>query len=128
MMPQWAVDDNKPLAEFSTKRALVHIKTISQKPHYVGSENHNQVANYLRYELTKLGLETSFQDGYTLTDWGNLVKSKNILARIKGSQNGKALLLLSHYDSAPHSASPGASDDGAGIATILEGVRAFFTQ
>lgn len=125
MMPQWAVDDNKPLAEFSTKRALVHIKTISQKPHYVGSENHNQVANYLRYELTKLGLETSFQDGYTLTDWGNLVKSKNILARIKGSQNGKALLLLSHYDSAPHSASPGASDDGAGIATILEGVRAF---
>ena len=34
-------------------------------------------------------------------------------------------MLLSHYDSAPHSYSLGASDDGAGIATILEGVRAF---
>ncbi|KDN56583.1 M20/M25/M40 family metallo-hydrolase [Flavobacterium seoulense] len=125
MMPQWTSDENKPLAEFSTERALVHIKNMSQKPHYVGSENHNQVANYLRYELTKLGLETSFQNGYTLTDWGNLTKSKNILARIKGSQNGKALLLLSHYDSAPHSASLGASDDATGVATILEGVRAF---
>jgi len=54
-----------------------------------------------------------------------LVKSKNILARIKGTNNTKALLLLSHYDSAPHSFSKGASDDASGVATILEGVRAF---
>ena len=124
-MPRWNSNDNQALSKFSTKRALTHVKNISQKPHFVSSENHNQVANYLHQELTKLGLETSFQDGYTLTDWGNLVKSKNIMARIKGSQNNKALLLLSHYDSAPHSASPGASDDASGIATILESVRAF---
>jgi len=76
-------------------------------------------------ELQKLGLETSLQEGYTLSDWGNLVKSKNILARIKGTNNSKALLLLSHYDSAPHSYSHGASDAGSGVATILEGVRTF---
>jgi len=35
------------------------------------------------------------------------------------------LLLLSHYDSAPHSFSHGASDDASGVATILEGVRTF---
>ena len=125
IMPQWTVSSDKPLSEFSTKRALAHIKTISREPHYTGSENHTKVANYLRYELIKLGLETQFQDGYTLTDWGNLTKSKNIIARIKGSQQGKALLLLSHYDSAPHSASHGASDDASGVATILESVRAF---
>lgn len=124
-MPRWITNDNQALSKFSTKRALTHVKKISQKPHFVGSENHNQVANYLQYELTKLGLETNFQSGYTLTDWGNLTKSKNIIARIKGSQNDKALLLLSHYDSAPHSASSGASDDATGIATILESVRAF---
>src|SRR5690606_24910060 len=39
----------------------------------------------------------------------------------------KALLLLAHYDSNPHS-SLGASDDGSGVATILEGVRAFLSQ
>ena len=52
----------------------------------------------------------------------------NILATIKGSSEAaKALVLLSHYDSNPHS-SLGASDAGSGVVTILEGVRAFFTQ
>ena len=125
MMPQWTSDDEGLLTEFSTKRALTQVENISKKPHYVGSENHEVVANYLVKELNKLGLQTSIQEGYTLSDWGNLVQSKNILARIKGSNSSKALLLLSHYDSAPHSYSPGASDAGSGVATILESVRAF---
>jgi len=125
MMPQWTSDDDAPLSEFSTKRALTQVKAIAKQPHYVGSSNHEKVAEYLQQELDKLGLQPSIQEGYTLTDWGNLVKSKNILARIKGTQNTKALLLLTHYDSAPHSSSRGASDAGSGVATILEGVRAF---
>lgn len=125
MMPQWITKEESPLAEFSTKRALEQVAEISKEPHFIGSENHQQVADYLEKELQRMGLETAIQEGTTLSDWGNLVKSKNILARIKGSDNSKALLLLSHYDSAPHSFSRGASDDGSGIATILEGVRAF---
>ena len=125
MMPQWTSDDEGLPTEFSTKRAFNQVETISKKPHYVGSKNHEVVTNYLVKELNKLGLQTSIQEGYTLSDWGNLVQSKNILARIKGSNNSKALLLLSHYDSAPHSYSPGASDAGSGVATILESVRAF---
>jgi hypothetical protein len=126
MMPQWTSDNDVPLSEFSTERALEKVKSISQQPHYVGSQNHEQVADYLQKELQKLGLITSIQEGYTLTEWGNLVKSRNILARINGTaKNSKALLLLSHYDSAPHSYSPGASDAGSGVATILESVRAF---
>jgi hypothetical protein len=125
MMPQWASDEKIPLSEFSTNRALTQVKAISKQPHYVGSANHDIVATYLIKELKKLGLETSIQEGYTLTDWGNLVNSKNIIARIKGTNNSKSLLLLSHYDSAPHSYSHGASDAGTGVATILESVRAF---
>jgi Zn-dependent M28 family amino/carboxypeptidase len=83
------------------------------------------VANYLVKELQNLGLETSVQEGFAFSDWGTLTKCKNILARIKCSNSHKALLLLSHYDSAPHSSSQGASDAGSGVATILEGVRAF---
>lgn len=124
-MPHWTSDDEGPLSEFSTKRALTQVQAISKQPHYVGSENHEEVANYLQKELRKLGLEPSLQEGYTLSDWGNLVKSKNIMARIKGTTSSKALLLLTHYDSAPHSYSHGASDAGSGIATILESVRAF---
>jgi hypothetical protein len=126
MMPRWTSANAVPLSKFSTERALEKVKSISKQPHYVGSQNHEQVANYLQKELQKLGLKTSIQEGYSLTEWGNLVKSRNILARINGTaKNSKALLLLSHYDSAPHSYSPGASDAGSGVATILEGVRAF---
>src|SRR5690606_34437513 len=42
----------------------------------------------------------------------------NVLARIPGARPDGALLLSAHYDSVP--ASPGASDDGAGVAAILE--------
>lgn len=125
MTPQWVSSDDSLLSEYSTKRALEKVKVISENPHFIGSSNHKIVGDYLVKELQKMGLETQIQEGTTLSDWGNLTKSKNILARIKGSDSSKALLLLSHYDSAPHSYSHGASDDASGIATILEGVRAF---
>lgn len=125
MMPQYISKNDEALADFSTERALNQVEIIAQKPHYVGSTNHELVANYLKLELNRIGLETSTQEGFTLNDKGLLVKSKNILARIKGTNNTKALLLLSHYDSAPHSFSKGASDDASGVATILEGIRAF---
>lgn len=112
--------------EFDTQKALTHVKVLAKQPHYVGSPAHEQVAQYLTTELQKLGLQPQYQAGVTLSDWGNLVPSKNILARIPGKDpSAKALLLLAHYDSAPHSYSHGASDDASGVATILEGIRAF---
>lgn len=128
MMPQNVDEENTPMTEFSTKRALQKVDAMTKEPHYVGSENHKSVATYLEKELQKLGLETSTQEGFSLTEWGNLSKSKNILARIKGSNSSKAVMLLSHYDSAPHSSSLGASDDASGIATILESVSAFLAK
>ncbi len=125
MMPQMTPTADVSLSEFSTKRALEQVKNISEKPHFVGSENHEAVAEYLQKELQKMGLETSVQEGFSFSDWGTLTKCKNVMARIKGTNSNKALLLLSHYDSAPHSASHGASDAGSGVATILESVRAF---
>ena len=125
MMPQGYDTTEAPLSEFSTKRALEKVKEIAAKPHYVGSQNHEEVAQYLVQELKNLGLQTSIQEGFTMTEKGTLVQSKNILAKIEGSANTKALVLLSHYDSAPHSYSHGASDDASGVATILETVRAF---
>lgn len=125
MTPQLSISEPTPLSEFSTRRTLEKIKTIAQEPHFVGSKNHDVVANYLKKELQNLGLQVAYQEGFTMTEKGTLVQSKNILTRINGTKPGKALLLLSHYDSAPHSFSKGASDDASGVATILESVRAF---
>lgn len=126
-MPSYNSDKNVPKNTFSTERALSHVETMSQKPHGVGFPAHAEVRSYIVSQLESMGLETSLQEGYTAGDWGNLSKAINILARIKGSEEGKALLLLSHYDSSPHS-SLGASDAGSGVATILEGIRAFLSE
>lgn len=123
-MPTYKNDISIEKTSFSTDRALEHVKQIAQKPHGVGFPAHQEVREYIVAELQNMGLETTLQEGYTAGDWGNLSKAINILARIKGSESGKALLLLSHYDSSTHS-SFGASDAGSGVATILEGVRAF---
>lgn len=123
-MPSYKADSNLEKTAFSTDRALEHVKNISKFPHAVGFPAHAEVREYLMNELRSLGLNPILQEGYTAGDWGNLSKATNILARIEGSGNGKALLLLSHYDSNPHS-SLGASDAGSGVATILEGLRAY---
>ena len=127
LMPSYHHDADIAAQSFSTDRALVHVKNLSKEPHAVGFPGHANARSYVISELKKLGLETTTQEGYTAGDWGNLSKATNILARIKGSGSGKALLLLSHYDSNPHS-SLGASDAGSGVATILEGARAFLAE
>ena len=127
LLPQNISDLDEVTQNFSTQRALVHLKEISKEPHFLGSDAHLEVRNYIETQLQKLGLETQIQEAYSIRDWGNLAKPKNIVARIKGRENGKALLLLTHYDSNPHS-SIGASDAGSGVVTILEGVRAFLSK
>ncbi len=126
-MPRYTPDATLPQTEFSTDRALTHVLNISKNPHGVGFEAHKEVRDYIITELERMGLETQIQEGYTAGDWGNFSKAINIMSRIEGSTEGKALLLLTHYDSSPHS-SLGASDAGSGVATILEGVRAFLSK
>ncbi|SHJ71902.1 Peptidase family M28 [Arenibacter nanhaiticus] len=126
-MPSYTPHSSIADTLFSTDRALVHVENMSKEPHAVGFVAHSDVREYLISALKNLGLQPSIQEGYTAGDWGNLSKATNILARIKGSNPGKALLLLSHYDSSPHS-SLGASDAASGVATILEGIRAFLHE
>ena len=111
--------------EFSIDNALYHLKNISQKPHHTGSEEHKKVQDYLVKELKKLNLEPEIQYQTAINKkWRAATTTENIIARIKGTEDGKALLLLTHYDSNPHS-SLGASDAGSGVVTILEGIRAY---
>lgn len=123
-MPQH-IPLNVPETRFSTDRALEHVRRISQKPHFTGSAAHREVRTYIQEELAKMGLPSEIQKGYQLSRTGVLVYCHNIISRIPGSKPTKSLLLLAHYDSAPHSKSPGAADDAVGVATILEGIRAF---
>jgi len=128
LMPQKVSDASTPLTEFSTERALLHLKKITKKPHYVGSFDHKNVRDYIVKQLEQLGLKIEIQQQVAINKTHRQSTiAQNILARIKGTNSDKALLLLTHYDSAP-SSSLGASDAGSGVVTILEGLRAFLAN
>ena len=54
MMPQNVAEENTPLTEFSTNRALEQVAKMTREPHFVGSENHKSVASSLEKELQKM--------------------------------------------------------------------------
>jgi len=102
-----------PLTQFSAARAMDHLKIIARTPHPSGSAELAQVREYLLAQLRSLGLQTEVQQTKVVT---------NVLARMAGTGGGKAVLLVGHYDTVPHS--PGAGDDGLAVVSMLETLRA----
>jgi hypothetical protein len=119
-----AAPASAPQTAFSAERAMKHVLAIAQRPHPLGSAEHDRVRDYLIAQLSILGLEPQVQHATGVgTRYAGAGRVQNILARMPGKQNGgPAVLLVAHYDSVE--AGPGAADDGAGIAAILETVRA----
>jgi len=125
LYPQYDTDFNAKQNEFSTDRAFEHVKAIAQQPHYVGSSQHSYTRNYIINQLEKLNLKVHTQQEYSLNSYGEFSIPENIVTKIEGkNSDAKALLLMSHFDSAPHS-SFGASDAASGVASIIEAIRAF---
>lgn len=128
LKPSINTSKNNSATEFSLENALNHLKKISKEPHYAGSKEHKNVQNYIVSELQKMGFETEIQTQTAINKkWFVATTAENIIAKLKGTGSEKALLLLTHYDSSPHS-SLGASDAGSGVVTILEGLRAFLAK
>ncbi|MDJ0703481.1 MAG: M20/M25/M40 family metallo-hydrolase [Leptolyngbyaceae cyanobacterium MO_188.B28] len=117
---------NAPPTEFSSGRAMKHLAVIAQKPHPIGSPENTAVRDYILRELEAQALSPSVQETTAVTRrWGNPSRAglvQNIVARLPGTDNTQAVLLAAHYDSVP--TGPGASDDGAAVAALLETIRA----
>ena len=91
-------------------------------PHPIGSAENAKVRERIVERLTALGYATELQTGLVCNDFGVCGTPTNIVATYGGEVAGKAAVLLAaHYDSVP--AGPGASDDGAGVANLLEIAR-----
>lgn len=123
--PAAAGEDAPPLA-FSAGRALKHLQAIAQNPRPVGSAGHDRARDYILAELAAQGFETSV---FTATALGprqsipfRAAKVQNITGRLRGTRGGSAVMLVAHYDSVP--TGPGASDDAAAVAALLETARA----
>jgi hypothetical protein len=114
-----------PAGEFSAEHAFSHVERIAERPHPVGSAANTEVREYLVGQLTALGLRPRVQTAtatHTADGITSMARVNNIQARIEGTDSTGHVVLVAHYDSAPNA--PGAADDGAGVAAILEISRA----
>src|SRR5215210_5593838 len=108
---------------FSEQNARAHVAmlagTIGSRA--VGTEANARARAYVIDQLRLYGYEVRVQE----TDarraaLGRTAHVSNIIGVLRGSRQ-EAIGLLSHYDSAPQS--PGAADDGLGVAVSLEAAR-----
>jgi acetylornithine deacetylase/succinyl-diaminopimelate desuccinylase-like protein len=128
--PPAVLPANVSPAQFSAERALTYVKAISQRPHPVGSAEHKAVRDYLLIELSRTGLSPTVQKTVVVRPTTGTPfhagTVENVMVRLPGTQSGKAVVLIGHYDSVPTSL--GASDDGAAVAAMLETLRALRTS
>jgi len=116
-----------PADRFAAGRALAHLEFIARAPRPVGSAHHDAVRDHVRGTLAGLGLAVEVQQSVVGRPWGRgrLVVGKvvNVVARVPGRRPRGTVLLAVHYDSV--ASGPGASDDGAAVAALLEAARVF---
>jgi hypothetical protein len=122
-LPPRTVPATAPDTVFSAERAMRHVTQIAQRPHPMGTADHDLVRDYIVGQLSAIGLHAEIQQATAIgTRYQQAGRVQNILARLPGSDSGgKAVLVLAHYDGVE--AGPAASDDGAGSAALLETLR-----
>jgi hypothetical protein len=128
LRPPQVVSAAAPPTVFSAERALAHLRVIAQVPHPMGTPENRRVRDYLVETLRAAGLAPQVQRTSVVWSPGyhyRVADVENVLARVPGATSpgrAGAVMLVAHYDSAP--GSPGASDDGAAVAALLETARA----
>ena len=117
-----------PPAGFSAARAISTLDAIlgGNIPHPIGTQQHDAVRDRVAAHFRQLGYETSMQQTFACNAWATCAPVSNILARLPGDARADTLMVSAHFDSVP--AGPGASDDGIGVAALLEVARAIRGQ
>jgi hypothetical protein len=116
---------NAPDTAFSSARAMAHLVEVARRAHPPGSPEHARVRAYLVERLRDLGVEPEIQVATPAIGRGSFVRAatvRNIVARIPGTASTGAIVLTAHYDG--RGTSTAAGDDGMGVVTILETLRA----
>lgn len=118
---------------FSAGRAMADVRAISRAPHPTGSAEAARVRAHLNERLTAMGLEVRSlaapltpRGAERLRRWGlsvEGVRAVDLIARLPGADAAApAVAVMAHTDTVP--GSPGAADDGAGVAAGIEILRA----
>jgi hypothetical protein len=128
--PSLAAD--APAQAFSARRAFAEVREIARAPHPTGSAENARVRAHLAGRLSAAGLTVALQPvplsgpaRERLRAWRepDATQAVNVIAVLPGLDHTvPAVAVMAHYDSV--AGSPGAADDGAGVAAALEIARA----
>ncbi len=108
---------------FSAERARNELTNLlgDESPHPVGSAANRAVKERLMTRLEELGLTPEEQRTVGCgAEHATCAQVENVLAEIPG-KTAESIVLMAHYDSVENA--PGAGDDGAGVAALLEVAR-----
>lgn len=112
---------------FSAERAVEQLHIIApDHPTPIGSPASDDVRDHLVAELRGLGLRVEVQEGVGAFGFGgntSMGRVENVVATLPGTDPTGRVLLSAHYDTT--FGSPGAADDKAAVAALLETARAF---
>ncbi len=120
-LPPRARPADAPGHEFSAGRAMAHVQAIAAEHHRSGTPAIRRVRQYIISQFRAFGLEPTVHQPVWL-DGLDLAHPVNVVARLRGVTASPAFMLMAHHDSVP--TGPGAADDAAGVAAILETARA----
>lgn len=122
--PPRARPADAPAQLFSAERALPLLQRLLDDigPHPVGSEANALLRSRIVGEFTSLGYPVEEQTALAChTGFRTCGQVVNLMTRLPGLVDGPAVMLTAHYDSV--AAGPGAADDMAGVAALLEVAR-----
>jgi hypothetical protein len=108
---------------FSGDQAVSQLRALyaEQVPHPTGTAANARVRDRVIARFRELGYETTVQRRFACNAVPVCAMVENVIARHPGAQAGDAVLVVAHYDSV--GAGPGVSDDGMGVAAVLEVAR-----
>lgn len=114
---------------FSAERATTQLTPLVTAPHPAGSPANAKVRDHLVERLRALGLAPATRTAVAARGHDDMLNVAatvtNVHAVIPGTKPTGRIILMAHYDSVANG--PGAADDGANVASILEIVRALRT-
>jgi hypothetical protein len=124
MRPPSPAPEGSPASGFSAVRARRQLDAIAGDgiPHPEGSAPAAVVRERIAAEFRRMGDVPEIRTGFACASNGVCGSVSNIVVRRSGEPGRRAVLFSGHADSV--AAGPGASDDGMGVAAILEIARA----
>lgn len=114
-----------PVSAAKNLPEILNTSLAGGRPNPIGSAENRVRSELIVRELEAAGYEVEVQGRFVCSELGACGKPRNILAERKG-RSTETILVAAHYDSV--GAGPGAWDNAAGVAAVLETARAIAAE